>query len=509
MIKKILKNEKIIVSACFVSFFLIGLNVFDDFGLHWDSEAMRLIGEKYYNYIVNFFSEYDLGKYEWILGYGPVIEFPLFVTEKVCEKILGGISYRETFLIRHLMNFILYYSSVICFYFLSKRIFKCWKIALLSCMFLVISPKIFPEIFVNSKDITLMSFYILGIYTFIVTINDFSIYKIIFHALACGLIVDIRIVGVFIPLFSFIWFVYYYWKTETFKIFIYVLFCFVFIILFWPKLWSINPISQFVAVVDEMSHYPWKGKILFMGDLIYGDELPFYYIITWLLISTPFMFSFLFVVGAWGFLVNKSSHSASYGIFPFLFLLFISPILLIVSLNSVIYDGWRHVYFIYPCFIIISISGWVYLKSLLNNAKIKWGFYLLTFIILNFNIVKMLQLHPYQNLYFNPLIINDLSDIKYKYELDYWGLTFNSGINYIVNADTSKKINIYADLGYPINSDVKFMEADKINVVSKIEDADYFLGTFRSRLANYKFKNEVYSLKIKDTKVMSVFKLEK
>ena len=44
-----------------------------------------------------------------------------------------------------------------------------WKLSLLASFFLVLSPKLFTEIFVNSKDLTLMSFYIIGIYTFIIS----------------------------------------------------------------------------------------------------------------------------------------------------------------------------------------------------------------------------------------------------------------------------------------------------------------------------------------------------
>ena len=92
MLKKFINNEKIIVSGCFVSFFLIGISIFEDFGIHWDSNIQRVIGKKYFEYVVTFFGDYTLGDFEWILTYGPVIELPLFVSEMVFEKIFGPIS---------------------------------------------------------------------------------------------------------------------------------------------------------------------------------------------------------------------------------------------------------------------------------------------------------------------------------------------------------------------------------------------------------------------------------
>ena len=39
------------------------------------------------------------------------------------------------------------------------------------------------------------------------------------------------------------------------------------------------------------------------------------------------------------------------------YLLFLIPIILVIFFNSTLYDGWRHLYFIYPLFLIFTIKG--------------------------------------------------------------------------------------------------------------------------------------------------------
>ena len=513
MYKNFISNEKIIVSACFISLFLIGLNVFDDFGIHWDSDIQRVIGKKYFEYIVNFFGDYTLGNFEWVLTYGPVIELPLFVSEMAFEKIFGPISYREVFLLRHFLCFLIYFLALICFYYSSKLLFMNWKLSLLGSFFLVLSPKLFTEIFVNSKDLTLMSFYIIGIYTFIISLRDFSYKKIILHALVCALVVDIRIVGVFLPFFSVLWFLMVHFKKSISKILLFAITTGFFVIIFWPKLWMINPLEGFIHAFKVMSQFKvWSGEVLFNGKIISGSHLPFYYIPVWIVISTPFAYVFFFVFGIGRLIKNFTQKKYSYEFYVLSFLLtsFLVPIISVVALNSVLYDGWRHLYFLYPIFILLSVFGWQTIRNLINNRNFKYVFYLATLLVMSTNIFKIYQLHPFQNIYFSPVLYKNLYEVKYKYELDYWGLSYYKGLEYILQNDTSSKIKVYADLEYPIRNDIKFLNRnDKFRLYTEknLAEANYFIGTYRSRKNDYDFKEEFFSLEIDNTKIISVYKL--
>ena len=53
----------------------------------------------------------------------------------------------------------------------------------------------------------------------------------------------------------------------------------------------------------------------------------------------------------------------------YLILLFI-PIIMVITLNSTLYNGWRHLYFIYPVFLLISIKGFDFLNAKVFKEKI-------------------------------------------------------------------------------------------------------------------------------------------
>ena len=46
-----------------------------------------------------------------------------------------------------------------------------------------------------------------------------------------------------------------------------------------------------------MSKFPFKGELLFMGDVIKAKNIPFYYIPLWIAITTPVLYIILFVLG--------------------------------------------------------------------------------------------------------------------------------------------------------------------------------------------------------------------
>ena len=76
---------------------------------------------------------------------------------------------------------------------------------------------------------------------------------------------------------------------------------------------------------------------------------------------------------------------------------FIGPILVATYFGSISYDGWRHLYFIYPCLIFISIRG---LEFISNKITFKYSF-ILTLPVLIFIAIWMIKNHPFQFIYCN------------------------------------------------------------------------------------------------------------
>lgn len=127
-------------------FLCTGLAVYDDYGISVDEIRNRDTGLVSFAYIL--YGDRALFKFP-DRDYG--VAFHLLLV--IIEKALGLKDFRDIFLMRHLITFLTFFSSVIIFYFLCKKIFSNWKYGLTGCLFLVLSPRIFAESFYNSKDL--------------------------------------------------------------------------------------------------------------------------------------------------------------------------------------------------------------------------------------------------------------------------------------------------------------------------------------------------------------------
>jgi hypothetical protein len=122
----------------------------------------------------------------------------------------------------------------------------------------------------------------------------------------------------------------------------------------------------------------------------------------------------------------------------------------------------------------------------------------------------MIKLHPYENIYFNSIAGRSMQDIKQQFEMDYWGLSYRKGLEYIVQHDSSTVISIFP-ANFPGFLNFKILpetQQKRLKLEKKLEQADYFITSYRWHKEPYDYPNEVYSIEIDGAKIMSVFKLK-
>jgi hypothetical protein len=114
--------------------------------------------------------------------------------------------------------------------------------------------------------------------------------------------------------------------------------------------------------------------------------------------------------------------------------------------------------------------------------------------------------HPFQNVYFNRLAGNNVGR---NFELDYWGLSFRRGLEYIVKNDNRPVIGLAANAIIPMINNSVFLDKQDIGRLrlADIRQADYFLTNYRWHPQPYQLANEVYSVSVDNLTIMSVFKL--
>jgi hypothetical protein len=213
----------------------------------------------------------------------------------------------------------------------------------------------------------------------------------------------------------------------------------------WPWLWS-DPIGNFVQAFANMSKFRTQPDVLYMGRFVPSTELPWHYVLVWISITTPLLYLGLFVGGAFNTVRQIASRKAALWksdeeLQDAIFLaLFVAPIAAVVLLHSVIIDGWRHMYFIYPAFLLVAINGWV---SLWGNDLVWTTRKSLLAVVTVISVIHtgtwMWKAHPFQNVYFNTLAGTDL---RSRYELDYWGLANRKALEYMAKNDHSDAIYV-------------------------------------------------------------------
>ena len=484
----------ILILLIFVSYFFVGVIIFNDYGISWDEEQNRYMGFISLNYIREIFnlSKYEGFEYtdqifaESIKHYGVLFDLPM----AFIEKAFNINDTKNYFLLRHFFNFLIFYISSIFFYLLLRiRFSKILSIA--GLLFWILSPRIFADSFYNMKDIVFLSLFTIGIFFAIKFINEPTIKYALLSSFTSALAIDIRIVGIIIPFIIIFFFIMMLLenknqlKIKLPKITLYIISLIVFTIIFWPFLWE-NPLENFLTAIEKMSSYPMRLSVFYFGEYISSVNLPWHYSLTWIFITTPIIYLILFIIGSLLIvfqlfkrfleLSNKEGSrdpwkSNNERMDIILFIIFYFTLFLIIEMNSTLYGGWRHLFFIYPSLIYMSIRG---LEHICNYFSLKYIFLiLLPFLI--FTSHWMVKNHPYQFVYFNKLAGKDVAK---NFELDYWGTSNLSSLKYIINFEKNNELKIYIESVSPYNFSLSLLNEDekkRIKFTENLEDANFLV----------------------------------
>ncbi len=509
---KIQRSAKWLITGLFAIYFFVGLFSFADYGLSWDENSQwKNNGHANYNFI---FHNDERPLLDGIDKYhGPAFELMLVFIEKAFSLS----ELRSTFLMRHFITFLTFFISAIIFFLLSKKIFKKDLTALLGTLMYVLSPHIYSHSFYNSKDAIFLAFFVFSLYSMSIFMEKPGIKNAFLYALLSAFTIDIRIIGILFPLLTgFLFMIDVFLNRDlakhSLKAFIfYFIFLIPLIILFWPVLWK-DPVFHFVEALKENSKYPWDGLVLYFGEFTKASELPWHYLLVWNFISRPVLYSILFLTGT-GVLFSSLVTS------PIVFIkskkieiiissCFILPLLVVFLYNSTAFDAGRHFYFMHCSFVLIALYGIDYLLERIRVRNVLLILYALFIVSFGGVIVRMLQLHPYQHLYFNSTVIGGLEKAQANFENDYWGLAARPLLERLVQMDRSSSIKLYAE-NYPgqLNAAMLLVEDRKrIIYVDTPEIAKYYLADYRwSKITDYRYQKTVCDVEVSGVKIASAF----
>ena len=479
-------------------------------------------------------SNIDIHQYD-DRDYGVAFELVLLAV----ERFTGVTDPRDLYIQRHRLTFGFCWLGLVAFYALLRRIHGHWRIALAGCVLFAVTPRLLAHSFYNSKDMAAVVFTIFALYTMVRFVERPSLKWAVAHGISTAAAIATRMALVYLPVITLIGLAItsfslmtkpnrsgqeQLWRIGGFATLSALLYLFVtaiVVIPIWPYLWE-RPLHRFIEIFRLMSQYWWVSEVLFRGEYESTVELPKIYLPVWMAITIPIPHLLLFFAGIVHLWTRLARQRTGLWTLPleraqFLFLLaLIVPIFAVVVLGSVLYDGWRHLYFIYPPFLCLAVYGLAGLwrgEGLFGRIPPRFRTAALVAVVaagLLGPFSFIVRNHPHQFVYFNALARRPVFG---QYEMDYWGLANRDGLEHILATDPDESIPV-AVSSPPGEHNLLILPARdraRIRIVPK-EEARYFLAHYRWRdtyenliAGTFPYCDEVFSVRVEGSRLCSVF----
>ena len=449
---------------------LLGAVLHRDYGMGWDEPAERLNAFVSAKYVALKLAP-ELARRQPRLADIPDLRHHrdadhgvLFMLPWVgLEALRPGPDPAEWAYRRHLAGFLLFVAGAWGVYRLGRTRLGSWRWGLAGAGLLVLSPRIFAEAFYNYKDVVFLSLFALAVLTLTRLLRRPTAGRALVHALATAVAIDVRTMGVLLPLLTLGFGALEMWARPVRRrglataLALYLPVLAALVVLAWPYLWE-SPWENFRAALSSFGHYSKPLEVFYLGQFVPIQALPWHYAPVWLLITTPLPYGLLFGIGV----VSQGRGLLQAGPVRWLrrtqarhdlLLLawFFGPMLGVMLLHSAIYDGWRHLYFVYPAFVLLAEQGlrlvwrqwcrrtsaarrpavWgagaALLVAALGTAQVAW---------------RMVTEHPFQYVYFSFLPGRVIGQ---NFERDYWGLSVKQGLQWVLAHDARSAVPVSMD----------------------------------------------------------------
>ncbi|MCC6371559.1 MAG: glycosyltransferase family 39 protein [Bacteroidia bacterium] len=446
--------------------------------------------------------------------YGVAFELPLLII----EKLFRIEDTRYVFLGRHLLTHLFFLIGALYCYKLIVHLYNNKWLGIIGFLLLMFSPRIYADSMVNTKDIPFMSMFFIAFYQIARAFENKSTRNFLLLGVIIGLMINLRILGLLLlacVLFFLVLdgLIEKQYKKNAGLLSVLILSALITLFITWPYLW-INPLGNITAAFTHMSKFNWNGTNLYNGKQALAQQLPWDYIPTWFVVSTPIYYQLLALAAVVMLLIG-------FGKTPMLYLkntkqrnqlyfliCFFVPVMAVIVLKSVLYDGWRHLYFIYAPFVMLC----VYTINALWQTKFKKPVVGVTLVSMAWVGIFMVKSFPHQNVYFNELTDTRTPEyLRTRYDLDYWGVSYRKSLEYILENDTAAHIKISADSDpgafnqhlLPLN------QRKRLTYLPDTAGATYFVTNFRWHYNDYDGmeNKKVFAVKVGNNTINAVYKL--
>jgi hypothetical protein len=453
--------------------------------------------------------------------YGVAFEMPA----AAIEQLLRVHEVRDIFLLRHLLNFLVCWVGFMAFYTLAARRFGSWRVGLLGTLLLVLSPRLFGDYFYNSKDAVFLACFTLAVAAAVPFIERPTWRWALACAAACALAIDVRLMGVLVPaatLFFIAWRALRgeYGPGQSRRLLglggLFAIALAVLVVAGWPYLWE-APLHNFLVAWRNMSHFRTLSWVLYRGQLLRANHLPWHYVLGCIGVTVPLLYLLFFGVGVLAIgtaaVRRRARLYAGAEWQDLLFLgLAVAPVLAVIVLHSVLYNSWRQLYFLYPMLLLVALRGLVAAWHWPPPAQYRqyWQPVLGLGVAAALAViaVRIVRLHPLETLYFNALAAEPLDD---NYDADYWGMGTRTGLEWVLAHDARPRIRVGSPEPYHVVLAHQMLPPaaqQRLVVTLDTTQVDYYLHNLaRHRVYSVRYTHPLHELWADNVHVLDIFRL--
>lgn len=498
------KVLRLLIPVAVIVYIILGRFLLTDYGISRDERAEReslLVNMNYISGLVTGQTDESVTPlFEYKdRYYGMAAQFPMAIFERVFDADM-----RHLFLARHFYTFLFCILGYLCFYLFTSKIFKSRALGVLGTLMVALYPRFFAEQFYNIKDMVFMSLYMINFYVIYRLIeNGYRWRNCLLFILVAAVSVNVRIMGAIFPVMvlGYMWIFGIRQKREDGENSLSVkkalgqtgamiLGIILMLVVLTPVTWH-DPFKQMVNMFKTFLNYGrWNGTIVFMGEILTKEQLPWYYVPVWLLISLPVWYLILAVASVILFMIALSaSIRKKKNFFDIVdgnrYVIMASaagflPWLSVAITHATIYNGWRHLYFVMPSLVVVLLWTIKRLFSLSKGVRIAAAVLVLTGLLTQ--TVWICKYHPYEYVYLNEIgsLFGD------SFDRDYWTLSEFQAYERIRDVNPELTGRDYFWMGSQGAGYFEWLLKDDENakVAVRAEDYDYFVAFYRGIIGN-------------------------
>ena len=426
---------------------LVGALVFDDYHGSYDAPHQRPIGMAALDYLAGDGERaFDQVTDPPSLYYGAAFEAPLMLVER-----FFGLEGRSIYLSRNILTHLFFLVGGVFCYLLVLRMFNSRWLALLALVLFLLHPRIYAHSFSSPKDIPFLAAFTIALYLTHRAFRRDTLGAFLLCGVGVGLLVNLRIMGVL--LFAAVLVLRALdlggggGKERKRILLTGGAFALAAILTYYaslPALWT-DPVGRFTDLARTLGKHPHEAFSLFRGEWLYSlDGPPWDYVPAWVGITTPPATLLLALAGAvalaWRAL-RRPRRALRDGPLRFGLLLLALPMATmaaVVVLESNIFGGWHHLYFLYAPLLLLAVWG---VHRLASSPRGRWagvGAYALLGAAMAVTVVSMVRIHPFQHAYFSLLTDRTTPErLVARYEVDYFKFFGRAALAGIADAHPS------------------------------------------------------------------------